>query len=127
MPTAFTTRSGAAVCIADEKELAFAACGNTVKVYSLRTGIQTKSLRSARLLNKGVGVIDVHKANIIAMALNGDQNQYLSTLCARGVFAVWNTDSGELLSLTQLDFQGGKSSLAVIDPQKIVAYVPSLR
>lgn len=67
--TAFTNKSGAAVCIADQAELAFAACGNTVKVYSLRTGIQTSCYRSARLLDKGVGVVDVHKANIVAMAL----------------------------------------------------------
>ena len=103
MPTAFTTKPGAAVCIADESELAFAACGNIVKVYSLRTGIQTMSFRSARLLDKGVGVVDVHKANIIAMDLSSDE-QSLNTLCARGVLASWSCASGEILSLTQLDF-----------------------
>ena len=69
---------------------------------------------------------DVHKANIIAMALNKDETE-LQTLCARGVLAQWSSDSGELLTITQLDYQRGKSSLAVIDPTKIVAYLSDLR
>ena len=39
IPTKFATKAGAAVCISDVNEMAFAACGNTIKVYSLRTGI----------------------------------------------------------------------------------------
>ena len=39
IPTKFSIKAGAAMCISDSNEMAFAACGNTVKVYSLRTGI----------------------------------------------------------------------------------------
>ena len=39
IPTKFATKSGAAVVMSDQNEMAFAACGNTIKVYSLRTGI----------------------------------------------------------------------------------------
>jgi len=60
------------------------------------------------------------------MRLNETEAE-LYTLCARGVFASWNTDSGELVSCTQLDYGKGKASLAVIDPSKIVVYIPELR
>ena len=60
------------------------------------------------------------------MAMNDNQSQ-LQTLCARGVFAEWDLDTGELLSVTQIDYEGSKSSLSVIDQHKIVAYLPSLR
>ena len=60
------------------------------------------------------------------MAL-ADGYKSLLTLCARGVLAQWSVDSGELLGLTQLDYQGGKSHLAVIDTVKIVAYLPATR
>lgn len=39
IPTKFTVKAGAAICISDSYEMAFAGCGNSVKVYSLRTGI----------------------------------------------------------------------------------------
>ena len=60
------------------------------------------------------------------MALTKDQKQ-LQTLCGRGIFAEWNTESGELLSVTQLDFESGKSMLATIDTAKIVAYLTTKR
>ena len=37
--TKFTTKAGAAMCISEAKDKAFAACGNFVKVFSVRTGI----------------------------------------------------------------------------------------
>ena len=37
------------------------------------------------------------------MVLRQDQSE-LMTLCARGILAQWNTESGELITLTQLDY-----------------------
>ena len=63
------------------------------------------------------------------MSLN-EEETVLMTLCSRGLLAEWaieKTISAQLLNLTQLDYQGGRAPLAVIDQTKIVAYLSSLR
>ena len=73
-----------------------------------------------------VGVQDVHRANIVAMRLSKDETQ-IFTLCSRGILAQWSTESGELITLTQLDYSKSKAALACIDHSKIVAYLAEKR
>lgn len=71
----------------------FIASGNLVNVYSLATGIQVQTLRSKRQQN-GQGKGDVHRGNIVSMALVDGK---LFTLCSRGILAEWSTNDGGVL------------------------------
>jgi hypothetical protein len=71
----------------------FAASGNTVKVFSLRSGLCIKTLRRAVLTN---GLQDVHKSSIVCMSLyrnQTDKDLRLMTICAKGVVAEWGAES----------------------------------
>jgi hypothetical protein len=72
-----------------EDDLLFAVCGNTVKVFSLRTGFCIKTLRQGPK-EIGQAISDVHRADILFMGLFREK---LVTVCGRGTFAEWDARS----------------------------------
>lgn len=122
----------------------FAACGNTIRVYSLKTGLQVETLRNSRSSAAAVeGRVgksgpDVHKSDIVALSLirqsqdssvpsNGDYftgDYKLFSLCARGILAEWDAPTRELLSISNLQIgEGqGKIRLAHLDDKNLVTY-----
>ncbi len=97
-PTQFNTKVNPFI----DDEFAYIASGNLVNVYSVATGILVSTLRSKRQQAGEQGKGDVHKGNIISMALVQDK---LITLCSRGVLAEWQTgDKGVLIDTFEVFF-----------------------
>ena len=125
VPTQFSTRVSPQIC--DSLQLAFSACGNSIKAYNLKTGIQVGSMRSAKILaGDKPGFQDVHKAYIVGMGLltkdsdGEDIAPRLVSVCKRGVFAEWDPSSNELLAVTDLDIGENKIKLCSIQSSHIV-------
>lgn len=100
----------------------FAACGNLVKVFSLRTGLHIKTLRSAT----AVASADVHRCDIVQMCIsnqNAEKEKRLLTICAKGVLAEWDAKSHQLLSTHQLQISAeGKIKHCVVNKTHIVVF-----
>ena len=91
-PTAFNQKVDAVIC--ETTSNAFVACGNTILVYSLQTGLQFKTMRSRRTPgadSKSKETGDMHKANIVMLAKKSEG--VLMSLCSKGTLAEW--DIGE--------------------------------
>ena len=106
IPTQYVGRVKPQIC--DQAQLAFAACGNAIKVFSLKTGIQVGQLRSARLMQaEQPGFQYVHKGNIVGMQLMSDDESQnyskLLTVCSRGTLAEWDIKDLELLNVIKID------------------------
>ena len=86
----------APVILEDTLETTFCAFGNTIKVYSLRTGLCIKTIRRAILES---GLQDVHKSDIFGLNLlrnKVDKELRLVSICAKGIVAEWNVETHEL-------------------------------
>lgn len=102
--------------ISESTKNVFVACGNTILVFSLQTGLQVKTLRSRRTEStKETG--DMHGSNIVMLAMKEGDLPVLYSLCASGVLAEWDLgDDAPFVPInhTQLDVVG-KIRHAVID------------
>jgi hypothetical protein len=91
--------------VVEELGLAFVACGSTVKVFSIKTGLMIHQIREAHKNcpvfvhtvadTKTIKVLktgsDVHKADIVALNVTQQNNEFiLKTLDARGVLSEWD-------------------------------------
>jgi hypothetical protein len=108
----------------DQKHLVFAACGNSVKVYSLVSGLQTHTLRRMKSPESGA-LVDVHRSAIIQMRLrkNSQKEYVLVTVCQGGIVAEWSCATMEALSLYKLgELDGNRVKLCAMSQQYIVTY-----
>jgi hypothetical protein len=98
--------------------MVFTACGNSIKVYSLRTGLLLSVLREIAEAQHGLKKgADVHKAEIIALYVDtNDSGFVLRSVDARGLLAEWDPESNELTLVHQL-------AVNEDDPPKKVRYV----
>lgn len=99
-PTVLQKKVPAQICEGG-LDTVFAACGNSVKVFSLRTGLHIKTLRSATAFASA----DVHRSDIVQMCIsnqNADKEKRLLTICAKGLVAEWDAKTHHLLSTQQL-------------------------
>ena len=89
-PTLYSRK--VAPCVLEDKDLCFAACGNTIKVSSLRTGFCVKTIRQSLQNEK---LTDVHKSDILSMTIqrNPQKQLRLTTVCARGTVAEWDPET----------------------------------
>ena len=112
----------APVILEDTLETTFCAFGNTIKVYSLRTGLCIKTIRRAILES---GLQDVHKSDIFGLNLlrnKVDKELRLVSICAKGIVAEWNVETHELQSVAQLELGDGKLKLCSITKSYIVTF-----
>jgi hypothetical protein len=116
-PTSFSTK--VAADISEVLELSFVPCGNSVRVFSLKTGLLIQTVRelpsqspvtvvtkneNGLVLKRGN---DVHRSDLVAinvgpkMTAEGEYGDIiLMTLCARGYLSEWDTETWELISCT---------------------------
>ena len=128
----------------DKSERVFVACGNSIIVYSVKTGMQVDLLRTheKRTIEGHDGKTSkqlVHQAPIVMLALKQNEKQptTLLSMCQRGELAEWsicasdedmadNANMIELANTTNLfkNERGLKLRHAVFDPatQMIAAY-----
>jgi hypothetical protein len=120
-PTLISTTT-APVILEDTLETTFSAFGNTIKVFSLRTGLCIKTIRRAVL---ETGLQDVHKSDIVGLNLlrnKVDKELRLISVCSKGVVAEWSVESHELQSVTQLELRDGKLKLCSLTKSYIVTF-----
>jgi hypothetical protein len=112
----------APVILEDTLETTFCAFGNTIKVYSLRTGLCIKTIRRAVLES---GLQDVHKSDIVGLNLlrnKVDKELRLVSVCAKGIVAEWNVETHELQSVARLELGEGKLKFCTITKNYIVTF-----
>ena len=102
-----------------EDDLLFAACGNTVKVFSIRTGYCIKTLRQAPKDSRNNSLQDVHKSDILYMSRLKNK---LVTICGRGTVAEWDIGTQDLLAVFNLAVGEGRVKLCVANKRYICTY-----
>ena len=111
--------------VCEELEKTFCVSSNSIRVYSMKTGLQISTLRGEAK--------DVHKSKIISLSLmrfdqqpqasNFTGSLRLLSVCGKGVLAEWNPQTHEILARYQLDLgQEGKAKLVALNKNNIVVY-----
>ena len=71
--------------VSDKFNLCFIPCGNTILVYSLKSGMLVKTLRS-----KGPKLGDAHTSKIVNLTVRSEKPSELVSVCSQGTIAFWD-------------------------------------
>jgi hypothetical protein len=82
-------------------------------MYSSQTGLLVKTLKSQIIQKKKPTAVDVHKSNIVMLALTEDADKntpILLSVCSLGIIAEWDiaSESHVCINMTQLDLGSKK-------------------
>jgi len=122
-PTVFSSKV-APLILENDKDIVFTACGNTIKVFSFRTGFCIKTIRSAK--NGDAGTLqDIHKSEIQSMIIHRNSTTKelrLLSVCAKGTVAEWDPITFDLLAVYELAIGQGRIKICVMNKRYIATY-----